>query len=269
MFGGTVREDYLIAMLGCQVVFVSAVRESELSTKVLEVRDVYCGPMGTRRDSEKEAGQWTWGSAKFCIGAELVNPDRVVQDEMVQILVKSSAGYSLVLRMRMDSLVEHLRARIHDRDGVRPVRQLLECAGKLMEDGHRLSDYPLRSGCAVHMRLKESEDVFAKWKLRTQFGENPVDILVWTPLQTTGNLDGGMNSFIKHRLLRAQRVGKGARQTSVVQTRRSMQIFVRTVLGKVITPDVNPSDTIDMVKHQILDKKRIPCDEQNLVYVSR
>ena len=25
MFGGTVREDYLIAMLGCQVVFVSAV----------------------------------------------------------------------------------------------------------------------------------------------------------------------------------------------------------------------------------------------------
>ena len=29
---------------------------------------------------------------------------------MVQILVKSSAGYSLVLRMRMDNLVEHLRA---------------------------------------------------------------------------------------------------------------------------------------------------------------
>ena len=211
MFGGTVREDYLIAMLGCQVVFVS---ESELSTKVLEVRDVYCGPMGTRtrwefdslvqgngqgqrarqRVWEKEAGQWTWGSAKFCIGAESVNPDRVVQDEMVQILVKSSAGYSLVLRMRMDSLVEHLRARIHDRDGVRPVRQLLECAGKLMEDGHRLSDYPLRSGCAVHMRLKESEDVFAKWKLRTQFGEDPVDTLERTLLQTAGNLDGWTSS---------------------------------------------------------------------------
>ena len=28
IFGGTVWEDYLIAMLGCQVVFVSAVRES-------------------------------------------------------------------------------------------------------------------------------------------------------------------------------------------------------------------------------------------------
>ena len=110
---------------------------------------------------------------------------------MVQILVKSSAGYSLVLRMRMDNLVEHLRAKIQDRDGVRPGRQLLECAGKLMEDGHRLSDYPLRSSCAVHMRLKESEEVFSKWKLRTQFGEDPVDTLVWTPLQTAGNLDGG------------------------------------------------------------------------------
>ena len=29
MFGGAVREDYLIAMLGCQVVFVTAVRESK------------------------------------------------------------------------------------------------------------------------------------------------------------------------------------------------------------------------------------------------
>ena len=118
MFGGTVREDYLIAMLGCQMVFVTAVRESEMSTKVLEVRDVYCGPMGTRRDWEKEAGQWTWGSAKFCVGTESVNPDQVVQDEMVQILVKSSAGYSLVLRMQMDNMVEHLRVKIHDRDGV-------------------------------------------------------------------------------------------------------------------------------------------------------
>ena len=27
LFGGAVREDYLIAMLGCQVVFVSAVRQ--------------------------------------------------------------------------------------------------------------------------------------------------------------------------------------------------------------------------------------------------
>ena len=95
-----------------------------------------------------------------------------------------------------------------------------------MEDGHRLSDYPLRSGCAVHMRLKESEDVFAKWKLRTQFGEDPVDTLVRTPLQTAGNLDGWMNSFIKHRLMRAQRVGNGVQQASDVQTRRGMQIFV-------------------------------------------
>ena len=98
MFEGALREDYLIAMLGCQVVFVSAVRKNELSTKVLEVRDVYCGPMGTRtrweleplgqgngqgqrarqRDWEKEAKQWTWGSAKLCVGVESVNLDRVV-----------------------------------------------------------------------------------------------------------------------------------------------------------------------------------------------
>ena len=87
-----------------------------------------------------------------------------------------------------------------------------------------------------------------------------MDTLVRTPLQTAGTLDGWMDSFMKHRLLRAQRVGNGVQQTSDVPTRRGMQIFVRTLLGKVITLDVNTSDTIGMVKHQILDKEGIPCD---------
>ena len=96
-----------------------------------------------------------------------------------------------------------------------------------------------------------------------------MDTLVRTPLQTAGNLNSWMNNFIKHRLMRAQRVGNGAQQTSEIQTRRGMQIFGRTLLGKVITLDVNPSDTIGMVKHHILDKEGIPCDQQNLVYLRR
>ena len=85
---------------------------------------------------------------------------------MVQILVKSSVGYGLVLHMPMDCMVEDLRNRIHDRDGISTSLQLLECAGKPMEDGHRLSDYPLHSGCAVHMqwtRLCQAEAATTFW----------------------------------------------------------------------------------------------------------
>ena len=37
-----------------------------------------------------------------------------------------------------------------------------------------------------------------------------------------------------------------------------MQIFAKTLLGKVMTLDVNTGDTIGMVKHQILDKSGNP-----------
>ena len=195
---------------------------------------------------------------------------------VMKIFVRTPSGNTIILEVHALDIIQNLKDKIQNKEGISPDQQLLTYAGEQLKDGFTLSDFGIHDGSTVHLGLRphhlrifvktltgkfitlkvEASDTIENVKVKIQEREDiPADqqILIFDGIQTQNQhtlFDYNIqNDSILH----------------LISVSHSIQILI-IESGKIITLQVVPSNTIENVKYKIQDKEGIPSDQQILVF---
>ena len=190
-----------------------------------------------------------------------------------QVFVRSVSGKTLTLGVRGGYSVEQLKSVIREREGIPADHQRVLAGGRPLRDGRSLRECGIGRGSTLNLSLgllggmqilvKEfdgdrevhlASDTIevVKNKIEKEIGERPQFIL------------------LNHKILRDERTVDecGIQKEGIVfYFKKSMQIFIETLTGKVFTLVIDRwTVTIEDLKLQIQEKEGIHPSQQRLIF---